>query len=167
MKACVLGLTGLALLTGCTVQPTANGGFQVSTVSLGQALGQAPAGQGAGTPDPAASTQPVRSAMKFAGPMDGGDGTVILTPASSGQYDLDLGVKGQMADAGVSGVVTRSGDVFTMNQGHLDGQAPEPCSLTMKLTGDSLAVAENYQAGGCMIFHGASISFDGTLSRVN
>ena len=105
--------------------------------------------------------------MKFAGPMDGGDGTVTLTPVSSSQYALDLGVKGQMADAGVSGVATRSGDVFTMSQGHLDGQAPEPCSLILKLAGDTLAVAENFQAGGCMIFHGASISFDGTLSRVN
>ena len=105
--------------------------------------------------------------MKFAGPMDGGEGTVILTPISSGQYDLDLGVKGQMAGAGVSGVVTRSGDVFMMSQGHL-GQAPEPCSLTMKLSGnDALAVSENYQAGGCMILHGTSISFDGTLSWVN
>ena len=99
MKACVLGLTGLALLTGCTVQPTANGVLQVSTISLGQALGQAPAGEGAGTPDPASSEQPrggagsvedtdAASVMKFAGPMDGGDGTVILTPMSSGQYDL-------------------------------------------------------------------------------
>ena len=179
MKACVISLTGLALLTGCTVQSTANGGFQVSTISLGQALGQAPAGQGAGTPNPAPSEQPGGSAgsvgdtggasvMKFSGPMDGGDGMVILTAISSGQYDLDLAVKGQMAGAGVSGVVTRSGDVFTMSQGHLDGQTPEPCSLTLKLSGgDALAVSENYQTGGCMIFHGASISFDGMLSRVN
>ena len=108
------------------------------------------------------------SVMKFAGPLDGGDGTVILTPIASRQYDLDLGVKGQMAGAGVSGVVTRSGDVFTMSQGHLAGQAPEPCSLTLKLSGGgALSVSENYQTGGCMIFHGASISFDGTLSRVN
>ena len=46
MKACVFGLTALALLTGCTVQPAANGGFRLSTISLGQALGQASAGAG-------------------------------------------------------------------------------------------------------------------------
>ena len=73
-----------------------------------------------------------------------------------------------MAGAGVSGVATRSGNVFTMSQGHLGGQAPEQCSLTLKLSGgDALAVSENYQTGGCMVFHGASISFDGMLSRVN
>lgn len=165
-------IAALMVVSGCTVQPTGNGGYQLSTPSLASIL-NSPANS---TTNPAASPADSSSqgpqqqdAINYSGQIDGGTAKAVLTPISPTQYHFEIGATGRNANGqitgagGASGILTKAGDVYIMTRAD-DGNA---CYLTVSLSGNELKVDEDFAPGrlGCMAEHGESLSFDGILYR--
>jgi hypothetical protein len=184
MKNSILLIAGLASLSACAVTPTANGGYQISS-SVGQMLNQV-VGNGATNTSSAAAPvntgndalgNPILDAtgptMTFQGPIDGGNATATLTPLGGGDYYFSISAAGKAVPGGpfpgmggVDGKVTGDGQTFMMTQGD-EKPNPQPCSINLTMSGNTLSVAEGYKAGGCMAFHNGALSFDGTLTRTS
>lgn len=148
---------GLIALAGCTLQQTGTDRYTLSAPSLNQILSQG-SSQTANTP--AATT------TEYTGPIDGATANVTLTKLNATQYHLDLGATGNNGLGGVSGVLTQVGvsDLYEMTT---DDQGNK-CGLSVKFLPQAIQVNEVYANGmtGCMVDHGASLSFDGQLSQV-
>ena len=153
-----LPISLITILAGCTVTPTGNGGYRLSTGSIGSLIGDAPAAQGQTSAPPGQAAK-----LSFAGAMDGGPGTADLTPAPDGTYSVHLNVESSNGYGNVVGTVIRNGNVLTMSEGSDGPGPPSECRVTMTLQGNQLSVWEH----SCSAFHGMSVSFDGTLTATN
>lgn len=156
LKACT-ATVGLIALTGCTLQQTGTDRYTLSAPSLNQILGQVPN---------QTAQAPASTTTKYAGPIDGGTANVTLTKLNATQYHLDLGASGNNGVGGVSGVLTQvsGSDLYEMTT---DDQGNK-CGLSVKFLPQAIQVDEVFANGmtGCMVDHGASLSFDGQLSQV-
>ena len=111
--------------------------------------------------------------MIFQGPVDGGNLTATLTPLGGDGYYFSISAAGKAVPGGpfpgmggVDGKVTGDGQTFVMTKGD-EKPSPQPCSLNLTMSGNTLSVAEGYKTGGCMAFHNGMVSFDGTLTRTS
>lgn len=148
------------LLAGCTLQQTGNNQYTLSPPSIGQLLGQeSPHIVNMGVQNTSSS-----DILKYAGAGDGGPETATLTRLNSTQYKMAISIKGSDVGAGVEGVITQSNtaNLYEMTTDS-DGNS---CYLSVRFVGQTIQIMEVGKEG-CSYDHGASLSFDGQLSRVS
>jgi hypothetical protein len=166
----VLAVLAGSALTGCTVQNLPNGGVALQTLPLNQFL----AGGISSRPQTSASFGTPASANRgnslfpsiighsrsYAGSLEGGAGTLSVTNAGQGRYHIGLDLSGSQGGGSVSGFAYRQADgSLHMTQGYA-GDIRASCDLTFTPDDGRVGIMEN----NCMTFHGASVSFSGTLS---
>ncbi|GAA5264575.1 hypothetical protein ACOSOMT5_P0999 [Acidiphilium sp. MT5] len=152
----------LVALAGCTVQNLPNGGVALNPVPMGQifATGQ-PQGPIGPTPFPTQIGVP----QNYAGYLEGGNGSMTMTKRGQGTYFVSVSVSSNVGAGQVEGYAYRRGNQLIMTQGfesNVDTQ-PEQCDLSFTPQGNNVSVGET----NCSYFHGAQVSFNGVLSRVN
>ena len=150
----------LVALAGCTVQNLPNGGVALNPVPMGQifANGQSPGLIGS-NPFPTQIGVP----QNYAGYLEGGNGSMTMTKRGQGTYFVSLQVSSNVGAGQVEGYAYRRGNQLIMTQG-IDGSSPaQQCDLSFTPQGSSVSVGET----NCMYFHGAQVSFNGVLSKVN
>lgn len=184
MNKSLFPIIGLVCLSACTVTPTTNGGYQISS-SVGQMLNRvaesgATSASSASAPVNASNDalgNPIVDAsgptMTFQGPVDGGNATATLTPLGGSAYYFSISATGRAVPGGpfpgmggVDGTVMGHGQNFVMTQGGGNSN-PMPCALNLTVDGNKLFVAEDYKSGGCSAYHNGMLSFDGTLAQTS
>jgi hypothetical protein len=152
-------------LSACSITPTADGGYQVSTKSLNDLIQNASAPSNTLTMAPATEEDAKASssaAITYTGPLEGGPGSATLTATGASRYRVHLYVASSAGVGDVTGYAVRNGNILIMMTGMSGpGSSVSACNVQMTISGDQLQVREK----DCSAFHGDSVSFNGTLNR--
>lgn len=154
-----LSLLGFAVasaigLAGCTVQNLPNGGVAFNPVPMNQILGNGATSSG--------SFPSIGQSANYSGPMDGGPGQMTLSNLGGGSYHVSLSVASNAGMGAVSGTAYLHSDgSIWMDRGDVGNGRTAPCVISFTPKGGAVSVFER----NCMFFHGAAVSFDGTLYR--
>jgi hypothetical protein len=166
LRSAVL-LAGISSVTACTVTQLPDGNYAFETALFQPAP---PPVQPATPPAPKPAPQrqspsvpagPQLGTRVYTGLLDDGRGTVMIDPISPTEDKVHLTMSANNTYGNVQGVAQRQGDMLYLTQGSLAGGPVAPCVINMREVGDKLQVKEQ----NCMVFHGGTGSFSGTLVR--
>jgi hypothetical protein len=139
----------------------------VSTPAVGQLLRSA-----AGGVSGASNSDSPQGAAIYSGQVDGGNATLHVTPTGNNQYQIDLSAiaSGNRGGGAVSGTIEPDGKSdggYILTVIANGGASPLPCALDVKFVGPNAQIMEDFNRDkeGCSGYHGAALSFDGTLPR--